>query len=49
MAEFTPLEVLAWIKKLCPSFEDAFIPLYLSCVFSYHQIKVNEPFLRSTT
>ena len=35
------------IKKLDPSFKDALIPLSLSCIFPYHQIKVNEPFLRA--
>ena len=45
MAEFTPLEVLAWIKKLGPTFNDILTPLGLSCIPFYDQIKVNEPFV----
>ena len=45
MAEFTPLAVLAWIKKLGPRSGDALFPLGLSCIFPYHQIKLDEPFL----
>ena len=45
MAKFTPLEVLAWIKKLGPIFKDAFILLVLSCILTYIQIKVDEPIL----
>ena len=48
MAEFTPLEVSALIKMLGPTFKDAFIPLGLSCILPYHQIKVDEPLLRAT-
>ena len=44
MEEFTPLEVSAWIKKLGPTFKDTIIPLGLSCISFYHQIKVNEHF-----
>ena len=47
MEEFSSLEVLAWIKKLGPSFKEALIPFGLSCIFPYHQIKVDEPFLYS--
>ena len=46
MAEFSSLEVPAWIKKLGPCFKEALIPFGLSCMFPYHQIKVDEPFLR---
>jgi len=49
MAEFSPLEVSAWIKKLGPSFKDALVPLGLSCIFPYHQIKVDEPLLHAAT
>ena len=49
MVEFTPLEVSAWIKKLVPSFKDALIPFGLFCIFSYHQIKVDEPLLYAAT
>ena len=48
MAEFTPLAVSTWIKKLGPTFEDALIPLSLSCIIPYHQIKVYEPLLCAT-
>ena len=47
MVELTPLVVSTLIKKLGPSFKDAFIPLDLSCVFPYHQIKVDVPLLRA--
>jgi len=42
MVECTPLAILAWIKKLGPSFKYALIPLDLSCIFSYYLIKVDE-------
>ena len=45
MAKFTCLEVSTWIKKLGPNFKVALIPLDLSCIFSYHQIKVDKPLL----
>ena len=45
MAEFSPLEVSTWIKKLGPSFKEALVPFDLSCIFPYHQIKVDEPLL----
>jgi len=48
MAKFTLLEVLAWIKKLGPIFKDALISLVLSCILTYHQIKVDEPLLCAT-
>ena len=44
----SPLEVSAWIKRLGPSFKDSLIPFSLSCIFLYHQIKVDELFLRVT-
>ena len=47
MEKFTPLEVLAWTKKLGPSFKDALIPLGFSCILPYHQFKVDEPLLRA--
>ena len=49
MAEFSLLEVSAWMEKLGLSFKEAIIPLSLSCIFPYHQIKVNEPLLRAAT
>ena len=48
MAEFTHLVVSTWLKKFSPSFKDALIPFGLSCIFPYHQIKVDEPLLRAT-
>ena len=47
MVEFSLLEVSAWIKKLGLSFKEAIIPFSLSCIFPYHQIKVDEPLLRA--
>ena len=38
-----------WINKLNLNFKDAFIPLSLSCISFFHQIKVDEPLLRATT
>ena len=49
MAEFTPLEVLAWINKLNLNSKDAIIPLSLSCISLFHQIKVNGTRLRAAT
>ena len=37
------------MEKLGLSFKEAIIPLSLSCIFPYHQIKVNEPLLRAAT
>ena len=37
MAEFSPLEVSAWIKKHGPSFKEAIFPFSLYCIF--HIIK----------
>ena len=49
MAEFTSLEVSMWINKLNLNFKDAFIPLGLSCISFFHQIKVDEPLLHAAT
>ena len=49
MAEFTPLEVSVWINKLNLNFKDARIPLGLSCISFFYQIKVNEPLLHAAT
>ena len=48
MAENSPLNVSAWIRKFGPDFKDSIAPYGLSCVFPYHQIRVDEPFLRVT-
>ena len=34
-----------WIRKLSPDFKDSISPYGLSCIFPYHQIRVDEPFL----
>ena len=47
MAKFTPLKVSLWINKLNLNFKDAIIPLGLSCISFFHQIKVNEPLLHA--
>ena len=49
MAELTHLEVSMWINKLNLNFKDALIPLGFSCISFFHQIKVNEPLLRTAT
>ena len=38
-----------WINKLNLNFKDALIPLGLSYISFFHQIKVDEPFLRAAT
>ena len=45
MAENSLLNVLAWIRRLGPNFKDSIAPCGLSCVFPYHQIRVDKPFL----
>ena len=47
MVEFSPFKVSTWIRKLGPSFKEAIIHYGLSCVFLYHQIKVDELLLRA--
>ena len=47
MAKLSPLEVSAWIRKLGPSFKEVVIPYGLSCIFSYHQTKVDKPLLHA--
>ena len=49
MAENFPLDVSTWIRKLGPEFKDSITPYGLSCIFPYHQIRVDEPFLRVAT
>ena len=48
MAENSPLNVSAWIRRLSLDFKDSIAPYGLSCVFPYHQIRVDKPFLRVT-
>ena len=48
MVENSPLDISAWIKRLGPDFKDSIAPYGLSCIFPYHQIRVDEPFLHAT-
>ena len=45
MAKNSHLDVSAWIRKPGPNFKDSIALYGLSCIFSYHQIKVDEPLL----
>ena len=45
MAESSPLDVSTWIRKLGPDFKDSVTPYGLSCIFPYHQIRVDERLL----
>ena len=45
MPENSPLNVSAWIRRLGPDFKDSIAHYDFSCVFPYHQIRVDEPFL----
>ena len=45
----SPLNVSAWIKRLGPDFKDSIAHYSFSCVFPYHQIRVDEPFLHDVT
>ena len=49
MAENSPLDVLAWIRRLGPDFKDSIAPYGLSCVFPYNKIREDEPLFRATT
>ena len=49
MAENSPLDVSAWIRSLGPDFKDSIASYSLSCIFPYHQIRVDEPLLRVAT
>ena len=48
MAKNSPLDVSAWYRKLGLNFKDSIAPYGLFCIFPYHQIKVDEPFLCAT-
>ena len=48
MAENSPPDVPTWIRKLGPNFKDSIAPYGLSCIFPYHQIRVDEPLPRAT-
>ena len=43
MAENFPFNVFTWIRKPGPDFKDSVAPSSLSCIFSYHQIREDEP------
>ena len=45
MAKNSPFDVSAWIKKLGPDFKDSITPYGISCIFPYHQIRVDKPLL----
>ena len=47
MAESSPLNISTWIRKLGLDFKDSVSPYGFSCIFPYHQIRVDEPFLRA--
>ena len=47
MVENFPLDVSSWIRKLGPNFKDFVASYGLSCIFPYHQIRVDGPFLRA--
>ena len=47
MAKNSPLDVSAWIRRLGLDFKDSITPYGLSCIFPYHQIRVDEPLLRA--
>ena len=49
MAEKSPLDVSTWIRKLDPDFKDSIAPYGLSCIFPYHQIRVDEHLLHAAT
>ena len=49
MAENSPLDVSTWIRKLGPNFKDSIAPYGISCIFPYHQIRVNEPLFHAAT
>ena len=48
MAENSLFDVSTWIRRLGPDFKDSITPYGLSYIFSYHQIRVDEPLLRAT-
>ena len=48
MAENSPLDVSTWIRRLGPDFKDSIAPYGLSCVFPYHQIRVDEHLFHAT-
>ena len=49
MAKNSHLDVSTWVRKLGLDFKDSVAPYSLSCIFPYHQVRVDEPLLRATT
>ena len=47
MAENSPLDVSTWIRRLGTNFKDSIAPYGLSCVFQYHQIRMDKPLFRA--
>ena len=47
MAKSFPLDISTWIRKLGLDFKDSVSPYGFSCIFPYHQIRVDEPLLRA--
>ena len=47
MAESFPLDVSTWIRKLGLDFKDSVALCGLSCIFLYHQIRVDQLLLRT--
>ena len=48
MVESFPLDVSTWNRKLDLDFKDSVSPFGLSCIFLYHQIRVDERLLCAT-
>ena len=48
MVENSSLDVSTWIGRLGPDFKDSIALYGFSCVFPYHQIRVDKPLLRAT-
>ena len=49
MVENSPLDISAWIRRLGLDFKDFITPYGISCVFPFHQIRVDEPLFRVAT
>ena len=49
MVENSSLDVSACIRRLEPDCKDSITPYGLSCVFPYHQIRVDEPLFCAAT
>ena len=47
MVENSPLDISTWIRRFGPNFKDSIAPYGFSCVFPYHQIRVDKPFLHA--